>query len=71
MGAAARITLHLGDITSDAQADAIVNAANTSLRATATALERHPGVSDARFWLFDQYTHAVFATALAACRELS
>src|SRR5438128_12648584 len=28
---AARITLHLGDITSDREADAIVNAANSSL----------------------------------------
>src|SRR5438552_5409008 len=28
----ARITLHLGDITDDSEADAIVNAANSSLR---------------------------------------
>jgi hypothetical protein len=33
-----RITMHQGDITSDAEADAIVNAANSSLRISSRSL---------------------------------
>jgi len=35
-------------------------AAQVALKATYFALENHPGVEEARFWLFDRGTHATF-----------
>jgi O-acetyl-ADP-ribose deacetylase (regulator of RNase III) len=43
----------------------IAEAAYVALSATHDALERHPQVTEARFWLFDQATYAAFAAALA------
>ena len=40
-------------------------AAPVALAATAAALAAHPTVDEARFWLFDERTHAAFAAALA------
>lgn len=40
-------------------------AAVVALRATAAALAAHPAVAEARFWLFDERSHATFAGALA------
>jgi O-acetyl-ADP-ribose deacetylase (regulator of RNase III) len=39
-------------------------AARTALTATRAALEEHPGVTEARFWLFDQAAYDTFADAL-------
>ena len=39
-------------------------AAEVALRTTAEALERHPEVEEARFWLFDQRTYDAFREAL-------
>jgi O-acetyl-ADP-ribose deacetylase (regulator of RNase III) len=39
-------------------------AAHTALTATQVALEEHPGVTEARFWLFDQTASDTFAAAL-------
>jgi O-acetyl-ADP-ribose deacetylase (regulator of RNase III) len=39
-------------------------AANTALKATWLALRQHPGVIEARFWLFDQATRDLFADTL-------
>ncbi len=39
-------------------------AAEVALRATAEALERHPEVEEARFWLFDQSAYDAFSDAL-------
>ncbi|MCX6467236.1 MAG: macro domain-containing protein [Pseudonocardiales bacterium] len=39
-------------------------AAGVALAATAEALAAHPEVVEARFWLFDEHTHAAFAAAL-------
>ena len=36
-------------------------AAEVALRATAEALERHPEVEEARFWLFDQRAYDAFS----------
>lgn len=40
-------------------------AATVALAATRAALARHPEVLEARFWLFSERAHAVFAAALA------
>ena len=40
-------------------------AADVALRATWFALDRHPGVIEARFWLFDEATRDLFADTLA------
>lgn len=40
-------------------------AARVALGATAEALDQHPDVEEARFWLFDARAHTVFASALA------
>jgi O-acetyl-ADP-ribose deacetylase (regulator of RNase III) len=40
-------------------------AAEVALEATRAAMERHPEVVEARFWLFSERAHAVFAAALA------
>jgi len=42
----------------------IAEAARIALDATAAAMAEHPDVTDARFWLFDQRAHDVFAAAL-------
>jgi O-acetyl-ADP-ribose deacetylase (regulator of RNase III) len=39
-------------------------AAEVALRATAEAMERHPEVEEARFWLFDQRAFGAFSDAL-------
>jgi O-acetyl-ADP-ribose deacetylase (regulator of RNase III) len=39
-------------------------AAAVSVRATREALDRHPGVVEARFWLFDQRAYDAFSEAL-------
>jgi O-acetyl-ADP-ribose deacetylase len=39
-------------------------AAEVALRTTAEALERHPEVDEARFWLFDQRAYDAFSEAL-------
>ena len=39
-------------------------AARIALSATAAALDAHPRVEEARFWLFDQRAYEVFAAAL-------
>jgi len=39
-------------------------AARTALEATARALDEHPGVTEARFWLFDQEAHDLFSVQL-------
>ncbi len=41
-------------------------AAAIAVSATASALEAHPAVTEARFWLFDEAAHDAFAAALAA-----
>jgi O-acetyl-ADP-ribose deacetylase (regulator of RNase III) len=43
-------------------------AARVAIAATAAALEAHPDVAEARFWLFDAGAHAVFAAELARRR---
>ena len=40
-------------------------AAAVALDATRSALQEHPDVEEARFWLFDRRAYAVFAAALA------
>ena len=42
----------------------IADAARIAIEATAAAMAEHPQVTDARFWLFDQRAHDVFAAAL-------
>src|SRR5215208_4838963 len=44
----------------------IEQAAAVAIAATRAALEEHPGVEEARFWLFNQPAHDAFARALAA-----
>ena len=44
-------------------------AARVAVTATATALERRPGVEQARFWLFDAPTHDAFERALGDLTE--
>lgn len=44
-------------------------AAPVAVGAVAAALAEFPAVTDARFWLFDDATHAAFARALAALPE--
>ena len=39
-------------------------AADVAIAATAAALAAHPGVEEARFWLFDERAHAAFGAAL-------
>jgi O-acetyl-ADP-ribose deacetylase (regulator of RNase III) len=39
-------------------------AAEVALRATAEAMERHPEVDEARFWLFDQRAYDAFDAVL-------
>jgi O-acetyl-ADP-ribose deacetylase len=41
-------------------------AAAVAIRSTVAALREHPGVEEARFWLFDQRAHDAFAAAAAA-----
>lgn len=43
-------------------------AASVSLTAVCSALERHPRVQEARFWLFDHRSFEAFAAAFAALR---
>jgi O-acetyl-ADP-ribose deacetylase (regulator of RNase III) len=40
------------------------DAARIALRSTRHALDDHPGIREARFWLFDQGTHDVFLDQL-------
>jgi O-acetyl-ADP-ribose deacetylase (regulator of RNase III) len=42
----------------------LVEAAEVALAAVRAALDRHREVEEARFWLFDERAHAVFADAL-------
>ena len=42
----------------------IADAARIAIDATAAAMTEHPDVTEARFWLFDQRAHDVFAAAL-------
>lgn len=44
-------------------------AADVSLAATSAALEDHPGVLEARFWLFDVAAFDCFARALAVLQD--
>jgi O-acetyl-ADP-ribose deacetylase (regulator of RNase III) len=39
-------------------------AAEIAIAATAAALAEHPGIEEARFWLFDERAHAAFSAAL-------
>jgi O-acetyl-ADP-ribose deacetylase len=39
-------------------------AAEVAIQATSEALEEHPGVEEARFWLFDERAYQAFETAL-------
>jgi len=41
-------------------------AATLAVGATAAALERHPAVVEAQFWLFDGRSHSAFERALGA-----
>jgi O-acetyl-ADP-ribose deacetylase len=41
-------------------------AAAVAIRSTVAALREHPGVEEARFWLFDQRAHDAFAATAAA-----
>ena len=43
-------------------------AAPVAIRAVREAMARHPGVTEARFWLFSQAAYDAFAAALAAAR---
>ncbi len=45
------------------------DAADVALRATAEAIERHPEVAEARFWLYDERAYAVFEAALVSLRR--
>ena len=47
----------------------VADAARVAIAATAEAMERHPEVEEARFWLFDQRAHDAFAAALAEHRR--
>lgn len=70
-----RITLHIGDITTDAEAGAIHwaagpellddQAAAVAITATSQALDGHP-VEEARFRLFDRRAFDAFEDALGA-----
>jgi O-acetyl-ADP-ribose deacetylase (regulator of RNase III) len=42
----------------------LAQAADVAIAATAAALAEHPGVEEARFWLFDERAHAAFGAAL-------
>jgi O-acetyl-ADP-ribose deacetylase (regulator of RNase III) len=42
----------------------VAEAARTALTATRRALDNHPSVAEARFWLFDHAAHDVFSVAL-------
>ena len=42
----------------------IADAARIAIESTAAAMAEHPQVTEARFWLFDQRAHDVFALAL-------
>jgi O-acetyl-ADP-ribose deacetylase (regulator of RNase III) len=42
----------------------LAHAAQVAIAATREALERHPPVREARFWLFDERAHAAFDAAL-------
>jgi O-acetyl-ADP-ribose deacetylase (regulator of RNase III) len=42
----------------------LLEAASVAITATGDALDAHPGVREARFWLFDQHTHDVFEQQL-------
>jgi O-acetyl-ADP-ribose deacetylase (regulator of RNase III) len=44
-------------------------AARVALAATRAALNEHPSVLEARFWLFDQAAHDAFARALAGLED--
>ena len=44
----------------------LADGARVALSATRAALEAHPGVREARFWLFDQHAYDVFAEQLDA-----
>jgi O-acetyl-ADP-ribose deacetylase len=43
----------------------VTQAAHVALGATLAALDRHPQVREARFWLFDSGTYSVFEAALS------
>ena len=43
----------------------LADAARVSLTATRAALDAHPGIREARFWLFDQPAYDAFSTQLA------
>ena len=43
----------------------LAQAARVAIDATRAALEQHPQVREARFWLFDERAHDAFAAALA------
>ncbi len=42
----------------------VVQAAQVALTCTRNAMRAHPGVEEARFWLFDQHTYDIFAQRL-------
>jgi O-acetyl-ADP-ribose deacetylase (regulator of RNase III) len=44
-------------------------AAHVALSVTRDAMSGHAAVHEARFWLFDQHAHDVFASVLGALRE--
>jgi O-acetyl-ADP-ribose deacetylase (regulator of RNase III) len=44
-------------------------AAEVAIRATCRALDAHPSVQEARFWLFDERAYEAFAVALASVSD--
>lgn len=44
-------------------------AAEVAIRATCRALDAHPSVQEARFWLFDETAYEAFAVALATVSD--
>lgn len=58
-------TVALPAISTGAYGYPLEQAADVAIAATAAALAAHPGVEEARFWLFDERAHAAFGAALS------